>query len=239
LQCALGLRALIVHPNERFRNGDAAFRGCPPPRSVDGILTAQSSFLEGVKIGFRSQYLAEEARVRFGSNASVRRCADHFRSSPMNRHYRHRSAGLKGAKTGLSARRSLPLVSGVDRMAKPFGSYPNSANVFSRHFAWRLCASHSCSLCRAAALWLGRLREPKYLADVRSQGLTKILGVGRERAAFVPESGPRLTQRSTPVHDANDARNQGSRVVSTRVLQQNRVKNGSHARLGPLPLCPR
>ena len=41
--------------------------------------------------------------------------------------------------------------------------------------------------------------------DVRSEELTKIPGVGQQRAAFVPESGPRLTQRSTPVHDANDA----------------------------------
>jgi hypothetical protein len=34
------------------------------------------------------------------------------------------------AKTGPSARRSLPPPSGVDRMAMPLGAYPDSANVF-------------------------------------------------------------------------------------------------------------
>jgi hypothetical protein len=51
------------------------------------------------------------------------------------------------------------------------------------------CPSHSSRLCRAAALPLSRLRDRKYLAHVRSGGRTKTRGVGRKRAAFVPERG--------------------------------------------------
>ena len=60
----------MVHPKERFRNG-YLLRGYPLLRSVDRILTAQSSFPEGVKTVFRSQYLAEEARVRCGSKCET------------------------------------------------------------------------------------------------------------------------------------------------------------------------
>jgi hypothetical protein len=66
-------------------------------RSVDRILTAQPSFPAGVKIGFRSRYLAEEARVRCGSIASDLNRANHFRSCPIGRPSQAHAASLKRA----------------------------------------------------------------------------------------------------------------------------------------------
>jgi hypothetical protein len=76
-------------------------------------------------------------------------------------------------------------------VAEPFGIVPTHAldptNV-CLHASYR-GASRSRWLGKAATRWPGRLRDRTYLAHVRSERFTKVLGVGRERAAFVPESG--------------------------------------------------
>jgi hypothetical protein len=46
-------------------------------------------------------YLLGFADVRFGSFASIWRCADHFRSATINGHSQGASACLKGAISGL------------------------------------------------------------------------------------------------------------------------------------------
>lgn len=135
-----------------------------------------------------------------------------------------------GHRTRPSARRSLRCVSGVRSNGQAVWIVPRLGKRLSPRFISWLCASHSCSLCRTAALWLGWLRDRKYLAHVRSEGLTKVSGVGRERAAFVPESGQRLTQRPTPVR--------GRRGGDSDVLVARRAQSPRRARLLQAPARP-
>ena len=84
VQCALGLRALMVHPNERFRNGDV-FRDCPPhfmqrylssgPRCVmsknevvsfSRLVTTEAGFVQCLVAGLAILKITEPPATRCG-----------------------------------------------------------------------------------------------------------------------------------------------------------------------------